>query len=255
MIMDASIYRMRSADVLTVCVIALLALGVVMVQSASTTLSGCISRAAPIEALKSQPGSIASPANFTAVIGGGGVELSWDPDSHSAVIGCNLYRSESADKDFTLIATIKRPASRYEDHTAPAGVASYYRLATVDNIGLESTPASLSITRPGTWKWTSLGTRHLLYAAVALLSFLAIGHLDYAKLCRPGTPCWRSAVVWTLVGSGLLCALVLVPGVGTSVNGARRWIRLGPVQVQPSEMAKWSAVLFLAWWLARPRST
>jgi cell division protein FtsW len=50
--------------------------------------------------------------------------------------------------------------------------------------------------------------------------------------------------------------LVLVPGIGMEVNGARRWIKLGPVQVQPSEMAKWGMVLFLCWWMAhRPVDT
>jgi cell division protein FtsW len=49
-----------------------------------------------------------------------------------------------------------------------------------------------------------------------------------------------------------VCAAVLVPGIGKNVNGARRWIILGPIQVQPSEVAKWASVVFLAWWLARP---
>ena len=45
---------------------------------------------------------------------------------------------------------------------------------------------------------------------------------------------------------------MLIPGIGKNVNGARRWINLGPIQVQPSEVAKWAVVVFLAWWLARP---
>ena len=45
------------------------------------------------------------------------------------------------------------------------------------------------------------------------------------------------------------CVLVLAPGVGMRVNGARRWIKLGPLQLQPSELAKWSTVVFLSWWL------
>jgi cell division protein FtsW len=42
---------------------------------------------------------------------------------------------------------------------------------------------------------------------------------------------------------------VLVPHVGIEKNGARRWLPLGITQVQPSELAKWAVVLFLAWWL------
>jgi cell division protein FtsW len=50
----------------------------------------------------------------------------------------------------------------------------------------------------------------------------------------------------------MLCLAVLIPGVGVEVNGARRWLGLGPVRVQPSEFAKWGVVLFLAWRLSRP---
>ncbi|MGA2232794.1 MAG: putative peptidoglycan glycosyltransferase FtsW, partial [Tepidisphaeraceae bacterium] len=48
----------------------------------------------------------------------------------------------------------------------------------------------------------------------------------------------------------LLCnVIVLVPHVGKSINGARRWLPLGPLQFEPSELAKWAVVLFLAYCL------
>src|SRR5439155_20191192 len=47
--------------------------------------------------------------------------------------------------------------------------------------------------------------------------------------------------------------VVLIPHVGLSVTGARRWLSLGFTRVQPSELGKWAVVVFLAWWLtARP---
>jgi hypothetical protein len=49
----------------------------------------------------------------------------------------------------------------------------------------------------------------------------------------------------------LLNTLVLVPHVGISKNGARRWLPMGFTQLQPSELAKWAVVLFLAWWMTR----
>ncbi|HSU65688.1 MAG TPA: putative peptidoglycan glycosyltransferase FtsW, partial [Tepidisphaeraceae bacterium] len=61
----------------------------------------------------------------------------------------------------------------------------------------------------------------------------------------------KSPIFWAFLIAVVACALVLVPHVGMSINGARRWIKLGPVQIQPSELAKWAAVLFLAVWLTR----
>ncbi|HEX8767858.1 MAG TPA: FtsW/RodA/SpoVE family cell cycle protein, partial [Jatrophihabitans sp.] len=53
-----------------------------------------------------------------------------------------------------------------------------------------------------------------------------------------------------------LCALVgvLVPGIGVTVNGAHRWMQLGPLTVQPSEFAKFAILLWGADLLARKES-
>src|SRR5690606_39449807 len=48
-----------------------------------------------------------------------------------------------------------------------------------------------------------------------------------------------------------LMTLVLVPGVGVTVNGSTRWIAVGPFPLQPSELAKLALVLFCADLLAR----
>jgi len=143
--MEVSIYRVRHRDLLTVCVLALLCLGAIMVQSASTTLSGDVK-----------------------------------------------------------------------------------------------------------WGWSQRGVRNLAYAVAAFVAYLAVGHIDYASLARRTAAIWRSPVVWLTAAAGASCVAVLVKGIGKEINGARRWILLGPIQIQPSELAKWSVVVFLAWWLARP---
>jgi cell division protein FtsW len=144
--MDSSIDRLRTQDVLVLCVLALLAFGVVMVQSASTTLGG--------------------PA-----------------DSHAG------------------------------------------------------------------WEWSVVGTKQLSFAIAAFATFLAVGWFDYSKLAFRGRSLLRSPIFWAVVIAAASCLLVLVPRIGMTVNGARRWIKLGPIQVQPSELAKWAMVLFLAYWL------
>lgn len=50
--------------------------------------------------------------------------------------------------------------------------------------------------------------------------------------------------------SAVLLVLVIIPGVGVYVNGSRRWLRLGPLSFQPSELAKYALVLFEALALA-----
>ena len=56
---------------------------------------------------------------------------------------------------------------------------------------------------------------------------------------------WRLAAPYLLAGTVVLLIAVLFPGVGTRVNGARRWLRHGGFQFQPSELAKLTLVLFL----------
>lgn len=73
----------------------------------------------------------------------------------------------------------------------------------------------------------------------APLMFL-VGRFDYAKLKGK-----RIRWVFLLVPI-LLLALVFVPGVGKSNYGATRWIGVGPITVQPSELAKYGFVVFAA---------
>jgi cell division protein FtsW len=57
---------------------------------------------------------------------------------------------------------------------------------------------------------------------------------------------------WIWFGLALIAlSLCFVPHFGMRINGSRRWVGLGPVTFQPSEIAKIAVVFFLAWWFAR----
>lgn len=57
---------------------------------------------------------------------------------------------------------------------------------------------------------------------------------------------WRQAAPWIFGFGVLLLIVVLVPGIGTQVKGARRWLRQGGMSLQPSEFMKIAVTLLLA---------
>lgn len=62
---------------------------------------------------------------------------------------------------------------------------------------------------------------------------------------------WRRLGGALLVISFVLLVVVLIPGLGTAVNGSTRWLDFGPLRVQPSELAKIALLIFGADLLAR----
>ena len=62
---------------------------------------------------------------------------------------------------------------------------------------------------------------------------------------------WRRLAPVLLISSFVLLLLVLVPFIGHEVNGSRRWIRLGPMNFQPSEAARWLLVTYVAIYAVR----
>jgi cell division protein FtsW len=57
---------------------------------------------------------------------------------------------------------------------------------------------------------------------------------------------WQKAAPWFFAGCVVLLVLVLIPGIGREVNGARRWLNLGVANMQPSELMKLATVLYAA---------
>jgi cell division protein FtsW len=85
--------------------------------------------------------------------------------------------------------------------------------------------------------------RYLVFGAVGLVGMHVLSRRGVALLNR-------RFVSLLLLGSFALLVLVLVPGFGVQVNGARRWFAAGPIQFQPSELMKLALVLYVARYLA-----
>lgn len=62
---------------------------------------------------------------------------------------------------------------------------------------------------------------------------------------------WQQFAPWLFIAAAVLLLVVLIPGIGKSVNGAQRWIGFGPINLQPSEFMKLFAVLYAADYTAR----
>ena len=61
---------------------------------------------------------------------------------------------------------------------------------------------------------------------------------------------WRKHAFWIFIASIILTASVFIPHLGFRHGGAQRWIALGPVSFQPSEILKFSFVIYFAAWLS-----
>ena len=89
------------------------------------------------------------------------------------------------------------------------------------------------------------------YFLVRQMAYLSIGAMLAMLVMRIDTTIWQKHSV-ALLGICLLCmVLVLIPGIGKMVNGSRRWLSLGPIGIQVSELAKFLVVIYMSGYLVR----
>ena len=72
-----------------------------------------------------------------------------------------------------------------------------------------------------------------------------------SRFCKQMIDYGRSLSSWMLIISIILLILVLIPQFGNSALGARRWISIGPISFQPSELAKWTTFIVVAAFIDR----
>ena len=85
--------------------------------------------------------------------------------------------------------------------------------------------------------------RQLIWLALAFCAAAVAARLDYRIYQRLAIP---AAVI-----SVCLLTLVRIPGIGTIINGSYRWLKFGPITIQPSEISKLAVIMLFSWWLAR----
>lgn len=80
--------------------------------------------------------------------------------------------------------------------------------------------------------------RHAIYLTIGVVGTLIVFQIPMQL--------WQRAAPFLFMAGGLLLVLVLIPGIGREVNGSRRWINLGFMTMQPSEVMKLLTVLYAA---------
>jgi cell division protein FtsW len=90
-------------------------------------------------------------------------------------------------------------------------------------------------------------SRHALSLVIAFVAALAVVQIPIAL--------WEKWAPWIFVATLVLLVIVLVPFIGKGVNGARRWIPLGLMNFQPSELAKLAMALYAASYMVRKMDT
>ncbi len=111
--------------------------------------------------------------------------------------------------------------------------------ATMVVFGIANAYGALSLQTPG--GAAAFALRQLVGALVGLLALSVVASVDYHV--------WRRAAWPLLIVTILLLLIPVLPGLGRwspSLNGARRWVRFGSFQFQPSELARLAIIIWCA---------
>lgn len=88
----------------------------------------------------------------------------------------------------------------------------------------------------------------MYYFVKRQVMWLGVGGVVCAAAASMDYTVWRRFWWVWLLAAVVVLACCFVPGIGMRVNGSNRWVRVGPAAFQASEIAKFAAILFLAWY-------
>jgi len=135
----------------------------------------------------------------------------------------------------------KRSVDQLRNRVDPLLLLSVVVLAGLGLVMVAS--ASISIADRATGDPLYYFNRQLVFVAIGVMGVVLTYHI------RLGV--WERASMGLLAVAVVLLVLVLIPGLGQSVNGSSRWLSLGMFNLQVSEPAKLFAIIYLAGYLVR----
>ena len=107
---------------------------------------------------------------------------------------------------------------------------------------------SASIAMPDNPRFGAIAPTHFVLRHA---NAMGVGFVGALLAFQVSMNTWEHMARWLFVASLLLLIAVLIPGVGLVVNGARRWISLGVMNFQPSELAKFAVLIYAADYMVR----
>jgi cell division protein FtsW len=117
----------------------------------------------------------------------------------------------------------------------------WFALMSIGLVMVASASVSFAaVTYDDAWYFTK---RHGIYTVLGLILAMFV-------VCIPSS-IWQAYAGHFLLLTLFLLVIVLIPGIGKRVNGSQRWLSLGVISIQVSEIAKFCAVVFFASFFAR----
>lgn len=97
--------------------------------------------------------------------------------------------------------------------------------------------------------------QQLLGLILGVIAMLLVSQIDYQVFIQKFGRTRITLVYLLYLAAVVMQSIVLIPGIGQEANGARRWLKIGPVQFQPSEISKIAVIMFLAYAVYKRRKT
>ena len=97
--------------------------------------------------------------------------------------------------------------------------------------------------------------QQLLGLILGVIAMLLVSQIDYQVFIQKFGRTRITLVYLLYLAAVVMQSIVLIPGIGQEANGARRWLKVGPVQFQPSEISKIAVIMFLAYAVYKRRKT